>query len=229
LLRIEIVSATRMSKEDFWARSALGQSLTRFQKDKSLVPHIFYENKRGLPELYNERIRANAPDTILVFIHDDVWLDSHFFSELVRDGCSHFDVVGVAGNRRRVPRQPAWYFTKVANDQFVADEEQYLSGAVAHGALPAGTVSYFGPSIEHCELLDGVLLAARCGKLQASKVFFDTRFDFHFYDMDFCRTARTAGLTLGTWPIAITHVSGGAFGSDGWDLKQIEYFMKWGD
>jgi hypothetical protein len=229
LLRIEIVSATRMSQEDFWKLSALGQSLTRLKGDPHLVSHIAYENKRGLPEIYNERIRANAPDTFLVFIHDDVWLDSHFFSELVRDGCSYFDVMGVAGNRRRISRQPAWYFTKVANGKFVPDEAQYLSGAVSHGALPAGSVSFFGPSIEKCELLDGVLLAARCGKLQEAKVFFDPRFDFHFYDMDFCRTARGAGLTLGTWPLAITHVSAGAFGSDRWIDKQFEYFTKWGD
>jgi GT2 family glycosyltransferase len=218
-----------MSKEDFWARSPLGQSLTRLGNDQSLVPHIFYENKRGLPELYNERIRANAPDTFLVFIHDDVWIDTHFFSELVRDGCSYYDVMGVAGNRRRLPRQPAWHFARVVAGEFVWDEREHLSGAVAHGPKPAGEVTFFGPSIEKCELLDGVLLAARCGKLQQANVFFDTRFDFHFYDLDFCRTARTAGLNIGTWPIAITHASPGAFGGDRWVEKEVEYFIKWGD
>lgn len=229
MLRIEIVSATRMSQEEFWAKSALGQSLTRLKMDPHLVAHIAYDNKRGLPEIYNERIRANAPETFLVFIHDDVWIDTHFFSELVRDGCSQFDVMGVAGNRRRIPRQPAWCFSKVVDQKLVIEEQQYLSGAVASGGLPAGTVYFYGPSIEHCELLDGVLLAARCGKLQQANVFFDPRFDFHFYDMDFCRTARGAGLTLGTWPIAITHVSPGEFGSDRWIDKQFEYFTKWGD
>lgn len=218
-----------MSEEDFWKRSALGRSLTRLQYDKSLVPHIAYQNRRGLPDIYNERIRANAPETFLVFMHDDVWLDTHFFSDLVRDGCGYFDVIGVAGNRRRVPGQPGWMFTHGLNGRLVRDEPENLSGAVADGSAPGGEVHYFGPIIERCQLLDGVLLAAQCGKLRQANVFFDPRFDFHFYDMDFCRQASAAGLTLGTWPISIAHESGGAFGSPAWEAKRVEYFKKWYD
>ena len=56
---------------------------------------------------------------------------------------------------------------------------------------------------------------------------FDERFDFHFYDLDFCRTARQAGLSIGTWPIAMTHQSKGAFGSDGWIDGLARYRAKW--
>jgi GT2 family glycosyltransferase len=62
-----------------------------------------------------------------------------------------------------------------------------------------------------CEILDDVLLAIRKSVLMEHDLRFDMRFDFHFYDLDFCREARESGLTLGTWPIAITHQSGGAF------------------
>jgi len=60
-------------------------------------------------------------------------------------------------------------------------------------------------------------------------VLFDPRFDFHFYDMDFCRTARKAGLRLGTWPICLTHQSGGNFASDAWKEKCRLYREKWPD
>ena len=40
----------------------------------------------------------------------------------------------------------------------------------------------------------GSLLAAPCDVLLDNGVFFDDRFNFHFYDMDFCRTAEQLGL-----------------------------------
>jgi hypothetical protein len=33
---------------------------------------------------------------------------------------------------------------------------------------------------------------------------------------------------VGTWPIAVTHVSGGAFGSDAWKHGLELYREKWG-
>jgi GT2 family glycosyltransferase len=45
--------------------------------------------------------------------------------------------------------------------------------------------------------------------------------------MDFCRTARLAGLRLGTWPICLTHQSGGAFGSGRWNAQYRLYQRKW--
>jgi hypothetical protein len=56
---------------------------------------------------------------------------------------------------------------------------------------------------------------------------FDPRFTFHFYDMDFCRSCERAGLSMGTWPIAITHRSTGAFGSPAWQAGYAEYLAKW--
>src|SRR6185312_2426774 len=103
----------------------------------------------------------------------------------------------------------------------------YLSGAVTHGE-PFGPVSSYGPVPAFCQSLDGVFLATRRSTLKRAQVRFDPRFDFHFYDLDFCRTARRQGLTLGTWPIVITHRSAGAFNSPGWKAMSELYFQKWG-
>jgi GT2 family glycosyltransferase len=75
--------------------------------------------------------------------------------------------------------------------------------------------------------MDGVLLAARKRTLVEKSVFFDPRFDFHFYDMDFCRTATARGLAIGTWPIAITHQSEGTLDSI-WLGRYRSYLEKWG-
>lgn len=223
---IEIVSATRRTEADFWSASALGISLRRLGFDRRLVPRIAFENRRGLPEIYNARIDAADAAAHLVFVHDDVWLDDFLITDRVVNGLRNFDVIGVAGNRRRVARQPAWAFV---DDTLTWDTREHLSGAVAHGAQPFGPVSWFGPSTVACELLDGVFLAASTAVLRKHAVRFDPRFAFHYYDMDFCRSARAAGLRLGTWPICITHQSGGAFGMPPWREVQDAYFAKWGD
>ncbi|RZA27464.1 MAG: hypothetical protein EOP92_41730 [Lysobacteraceae bacterium] len=223
---IEIVSATRLSEADFWTRSALGNSLRRLGHDRRLVTRVAFDNRRGLAEVYNARLLAADSAECLVFVHDDVWLDDAFLADRILDGLQRFDVIGVAGNRRRLAGQTAWAFI---DDRFTWDQRANLSGCVGHGKQPFGPLSWFGPSPAECELLDGVLLAARKPALAAASVRFDPRFDFHFYDVDFCRSARAAGLRLGTWPIAITHESGGAFGTAQWNAKRREYLEKWRD
>lgn len=222
---IEIVSATRRSKEDFWEASALGRSLKRLSHDDRLVAHVAYANSRGLPDIYNARIAAPDPRDFLLFIHDDVWIDDASLAERVIDGCAAYDIIGIAGNRRRAQGQPGW---ASAGIPFKWDDKANLSGSVAHGPAPFGKASVFGAAPADCELLDGVLLAARKDTLKRHAVSFDPRFDFHFYDMDFCRLARQKGLRLGTWPLRITHQSSGGMGTPAWVEKYQLYLDKWG-
>jgi GT2 family glycosyltransferase len=151
---------------------------------------------------------------------DDYWL-----SQRLDDGLRAFDVLGVAGNVRITPRQSSWAFT--ANGRW--DKRRNLSGAVCHFDDSNEVVSFYGASNRKCRLLDGILLAAKASVLIDHDLRFDEQFAFHFYDLDFCRTAHGRGLTLGTWPIALTHASGGAFGSPGWERALKLYRRKWPD
>lgn len=224
-LDVEIVSATRYSEADFWAKSALGLSLKRHLKqDARLSAHIAFENSRGLSEVFNDRINQADKDATLVFIHDDVWIDEANFTDVVQKGLEQFDVIGIAGNKRILPNQPAWAFI---DTQFTWDDKANLSGQIAHSKNAFGTVEVFGEAPAACELLDGVFLAAKKSSLDKANVSFDKQFDFHFYDLDFCRTARQAGLTLGTWLIQLTHQSDGAFGTPQWREKHQKYINKW--
>jgi hypothetical protein len=222
---IDIVSATRLPESDFWKQSPLGISLRRLAWDRRLIPRITFGNRRGLPEIYNARISAGDRSGMLVFMHDDVWIDDHFLADRVTEGLRQFDVIGIAGNRRRQQQQPAWAFI---DSRFTWDDHVYLSGSIAHGNQPFGKVSRFGSAPAECELLDGVFIAAKTASLVDNAVSFDPRFDFHFYDMDFCRTARQRELRLGTWPICLTHKSMGTFGSEPWARSYREYLGKWG-
>jgi GT2 family glycosyltransferase len=222
---IEVVSATRVSEADFWSRTPLGVTLQRLMAfDKRIVPMTAVSNSRGLPEVFNDRISASECD-VIVFIHDDALIEDYFFADRVLEGLKHYDVIGVAGNRRRLDGQELWH-TPPGMGTF---DNGFLSGAVAHGNHALGSVMFYGPVPAACEFLDGVLLAARVSRLKECGVKFDSQFTFHFYDLDFCRSARTNGLTLGTWPISLTHAGkGGGFVSDSWRENRDRYFAKWG-
>ena len=221
---IEIISATRQTRDKFFQNTALGKSLLRIGPDSRIIAKIAYENTKGLPEVYNTAIKNADPNSILLFVHDDVWLDDYFIFERISEGLAHFDIIGVAGNKRRVPGQPGWMFLDL---KFTKDTAPNISGAVAHGQAPFGNISRFGPTPTECELIDGVFIATRKQILTQYKLEFDPLFNFHFYDLDFCRSARKLGLSIGTWPIAITHQSGGAFGSAPWLAAYKTYVTKW--
>lgn len=222
-----IISATRASEEAFWASSALGVSLKRhMQQDARIVPYVYYENTRGLSEVFNEAV-AIAPDNALViFAHDDIWLDQNPFVQTVMDGLAAYDVIGVAGTARMLPKQPAWLFTDLA---FTWEQSAFLRGKVAHSEHPFGHNTYFGAEQGDCVLMDGVFMAAYKRTLTQANVRHDPQFDFEFYDLDFCRTATQAGLKLGIWPISLTHQSMGNFGKQRWRDKYQMYLRKWGE
>lgn len=230
--KIRIVCASRKSREEFPIHTALGQSLT-LRVPPAVEVRLFPSNSRGLPQLYNTAIEESRADpAILLFVHDDVYLGDAFWADRLREALSRFDVVGIAGNRRRSARQPSWYFSAIdlAADVFTHDSLENLSGTICHGhgGVPE-RIDRFGPSAQDVKLLDGVFMAARSATLGNKSLRFDDRFEFHFYDMDFCRQAERAGLTLGTWPISITHGSTGSFAGDAWHRGYERYIEKWGE
>jgi glycosyltransferase involved in cell wall biosynthesis len=223
---IEIVAATRSSQEQFWDKSALGISLRRLEHDRRLVPRLAFENRQALPDVYNPWISAGDGNDMIAFMHDDLWIDDFFLADHVIEGLRVYDVIGVAGNRNRVDNQPAWAFSDLSLDW---NNKIGLSGSIGHGDYPFGAIECFGKVPADCEFLDGVFLAAKKAVLRANNLFFDPRFDFHFYDMDFCRSARQCRLKLGTWPICLTHQSGGTFGTEPWMAMYRTYLKKWGN
>ena len=223
---IEIITATRLPAEAFWQTSALGQSLKRVSYDNTLLLGAFFENKRGLSDIYNDCIMSGDANNVIVFIHDDVWIDDCFFSYRILEGLKTYDILGVAGNRRRIPFQPGWGYVDKA---FTLDDRENLSGVLAHGEQPLGQLCFLGTVPKDCELMDGVFLAAKKYTLIKNNLFFDPQFEFHFYDLDFCRNAKKQGLRLGTWPICLTHQSSGSFGEPRWVEQYHQYIKKWGD
>ncbi len=101
-----------------------------------------------------------------------------------------------------------------------------VAPSTRHAGSGAGKLDTFGPTPATVKLLDGVFIAARADSLKQAAVRFDPRFKYHFYDLDFCRQCEAAGLTMGTWPIAISHGSYGSWG-DSWRKARNIYLDKW--
>jgi len=225
-LTFRFVCATREPAEAFLEKTALGRSVAPYLRAPGVELRLFAGNRQGLPRVYNEAIReAEAKPAILIFLHDDIHLCDHFWALHVATGLRTFDVIGLAGNKRRVPRQPSWIFV---DENYTRDAREHLSGVVAHGkGFPPETINAYGAPGQQVKLLDGLFLAVRSDTLLAKRLEFDERFDFHFYDMDFCRQAESRQLRLGTWPISVIHESGGNFSSPGWRAAYSLYLEKW--
>lgn len=229
-MKIFIVCATRLSEVDFYEKSALGQSLKPYiSNDVRLI--VASENQEGLSGIYNRVIETllpvSAADDLFVFCHDDLYVLDFFWIDRLLDGLSRYDVVGVAGSAERLPYQPSWLFSDTS---FQIVNQAQLSGVVGHAAsLPPDCLTVYGPPDQSVELLDGLFLAIQQKSLMNVSVRFDEIFKFHFYDLDFCRTCRVAGLRLGTVALSLVHQSEGNLSSEGWRRAYSDYIKKWGD
>lgn len=222
--QIRFVSATRLTTAEFRRSSLLASSLHRLSQRCHFEADISYENKAGLPEVYNRTLRTCAGDEILVFVHDDCRLEDWFLPERLAEALQQFDIIGLAGNRRRVKRQTAWHWDGIKWDW------QHFSGAVGYMNGTRHEVTHFGDCPAEVKLLDGLFLGAQADVLRGAGVEFDQRFQFHLYDIDFSRTCENAGLRLGTWPIAITHGSPSeGYETPEWLAESRKYLAKWPD
>jgi hypothetical protein len=225
--KFRVVTATRESQQGFFSNTALGRSLAlTVPIHPNVEVRLFANNTAGLPAVYNIALRESASDpAILVFVHDDVYFCDFFWPNHILWGLATFDIIGVAGNRRRLPKQSAW---NTVDDNRTWDDREQLSGVLAHGpTYPPDKLWIFGPPCQEVKLLDGVILAARSETLLAKNVGFDERFDFHFYDMDFCRQAESQKLRMGTWIVSLIHMSLGNSGSPSWKQAYATYLDKW--
>ena len=229
-LPIRVVCASRLSKDQFFSSTSLGKSIELAMEIANVELRLYPENSTGLSELYNYEIdQCIGYPGILVFAHDDILLCDFFWTERIREGLEKFDIVGVVGNVRRVPKQPSWAFVDRVDGRFSWDTPSNLSGACAHGTTlpPIGGLFTFGPVWQECKLLDGLLLAFESEILINSNLRFDENFKYHFYDLDFCRQAEIKNLTMGTIPLSVAHESVGNLSSEEWIHSYQTYLNKW--
>lgn len=225
-LQVIVVCATRLSEEGFFSKTATGRSIHSMLAVSDVKVRLFPNNTKGLGEIYNLAIEEMLHEqAILVFMHDDIWFTDFFWADRIRQGLGKYEIVGLIGNKRRVSRQPNWAFLSANLDW---DSTSNLSGSIGHGkSFPPPILNNFGPTDQNCKLLDGVLMAVKCETLSTKRLKFDSQFEFHFYDLDFCRQAEQLNIEMGTVSISVLHESGGDFRSAAWGNAYSKYLSKW--
>lgn len=189
------VIATQKTQEEFNKTSQIALFL-----DKSgyrTKAKVFFENKKGLPELYNIFLTENNKDKKIIFVHDDVLVEDLFFEEKLDLAFEKFDIVGLAGSKKcDLAQPPAWHL--------MSDRSEHL-GEVAHSKDKVVWTTCFGPTNGRALVLDGLFLAVNVKKLLETNTKFDERFKFHHYDITFCLKANKNKLKMGVAPIKVTH------------------------
>ena len=219
-MTLRLISASRLDQAAFAEQSLLGQSL-QHPAHADLPRTIQTCNSTGLPELYNQALH-NCSEDILLFCHDDLALPSEPLEPLVRPQLERFAIAGLCGNTRDQghlswhwrPNGEGWDFP-------------YLRGAISTLADSTKRRDVFGTNNSPVQLIDGVLIAVQRQQLLDHGVGFDSRFQFHFYDLDLCRTARRQGLTIGVIRLDCIHASGGDYGSAAWREEAERFCQKW--
>jgi hypothetical protein len=219
------VSATRETNAGFFQNTALGRSISLYSLP-NVELRLFECNTVGLPRLYNRAIEESKDSSvILVFIHDDVHLCDFFWPARMSAALDRFEIIGVAGNTRRVPRQPSW---ALIDENLTLDTPEYFSGVVGQGdGFPPRSIDFFGDPGQEVKLLDGLMLASHSSTLISRGLRFDERFDFHFYDLDFCRQADLLKIKMGTCAVSLVHQSTGNLNSEEWRSAYVKYLEKW--
>jgi GT2 family glycosyltransferase len=225
--KIKMIVASQLSETEFREKSLTAKSLLKYA-DPNLHVIVATNNYTSLGTIYNSVIEQHKDDpAILVFIHDDVLLLDYHWPLRIKESLKKYDVVGIAGSKIRFPYQQGWGHKSIGDNPIWADSKD-VSGIVGHGSdWDSMNLTYFGELDQEVKLLDGVLLAVHSDTLHRTNVRFDPQFDFHFYDMDFCRSVEQANLRMGTCPLAIMHAGKGSFASDPWQKLYSKYIEKW--
>ncbi len=223
--KIRFVVATRVSDDEFFLNTLTGKSLKMYE-GLGFELDLYHSNITGLPVVYNQSIeKAKSNPAILIFVHDDVFFLDFWWIKKIRDALKVFDIAGVAGNIRRLPGQPTWCH----KDKNFNYDDGFMSGAIGKGSgFPPDMLCVYGPSPLEVKLIDGVFIACHSDTLLANNIYFDPLFDFHYYDLDFCRSAEIKNLKIGTVEISLIHESGGSDSPD-WKNSMTTYFNKWGN
>ena len=218
-LNYKIVVATPFSKEKFENESKIFVSLERFKRICEI--DVIYENKKGLPEVYNSFINLSNKDKKIIFVHDDLIIEDLFFFEKMEDAFTLYDIVGLAGSKScdLNSKTPAWHLMSQRKDHV---------GEVAHSDMKSFWTTVFGPTPSRALILDGLFIGVDVNKLLESNTKFDEDFSFHHYDITFCLNANKNKLKMGVYPIKVTHYGlGNSMLSKEWQESALKFSEKY--
>jgi len=201
--KILVVSCTQYDK----SRSPhilIYKSLELLKHDVDLKIH--YENKTGLPAVYNTYINTKTAKKydIVLFVHDDVYIDDLKLRGKLYQAIENYDIIGLAGCLSPRIKKPAlWHMMSDRSNWrgFVAH--------VNHNDISTIQMTSFGITPSRVTMIDGLFMAVNLKKALAVGWKFNEQYDFHHYDLSSCLDANKLKLKLGVIPLSVIHSSPG--------------------
>jgi hypothetical protein len=216
---ITLACATPHTESSFIRETFLGRSLIRLGPLRNGWDlRITYENRAGLPVVYNESLKVADPDKPLVFLHDDVSIQDLYFADKLVLALRNFDLVGIAGGNPPGAAPKVWYDIKTRSWP-MKGLVPHTSRAQPEAETLASMIMNYGPTPGACEFIDGLAMAMIPKRILEANLAFDPRFDFHHYDLDFSKQARLRNLRVGTWPLWLVHSGASGAIEAGWQAS----------
>ncbi len=213
------IIATPKSEEEFRKKSQMSFFIDKMTTIKKIQYTVIFNNKEGLPKVYNKFINEKYKNQKLIFIHDDVIIEDLFWEEKLTIAFEKYDIVGLAGSKKCNLNSPmmAWHLMCNRED---------MVGEVAHSKDKKFWTTIFGPTDSRALIIDGLFMAVNVKRLLETNTKFDENFDFHHYDISFCLRANQNKLKMGVYPIKVTHYGlGDSMNSENWK-NSSEKFKK---
>lgn len=202
-MNFAIFSCTKNTKEE----TPLFKSCNKILKHSNVsFDLVFKENNTdGLSKCYNEFLNNSKQKyDIIVFIHDDVYLDDCFIFRKLLQLHKNYDIIGLAGGVNMQIKEPAlWHI-------MCGGFGPNLRGVVSHFYNNAAIATTpFGPTPAPVDVIDGLFMSVNTKALVNKKWQFNENYNFHHYDISSCIDAKKAGLTIGVGPVWAIHQSPG--------------------
>lgn len=163
-----------------------------------------------------------------IFSHDDAILKSNNINSLLLTMAKQgADIVGVAGNTQIPKLDPGYWWDGLVTGEFRG------AGAVIHRTPETDNMFHiesYGPYPQQVTSLDGVWIAVRTACLKNINLRFDadTYPGYHYYDVDFCATARSLGLNIWVGGILLLHDKWGKGIEDpSFEIHKELFIKKW--
>jgi hypothetical protein len=208
------VVATQYNEVDFWEKSQIAISLDKSGYRNNCT--VFFENKEGLPKIYNQFFIEENKIKRIIFVHDDVLIEDLFWEEKLNLAFERYDIVGLAGSKKcDLTKPPAWHL--------MSDRQDHV-GEVAHSHDKVVWTTVFGKSDSRALVLDGLFLAINMEKVLQTPLKFDESFNFHHYDITFCLNANHFKLKMGVTPIRVVHFGlGDSMNTEDWQRSSLAF------
>lgn len=197
--RIYLVTATRAKTEEEFKKRPVAKSLDKLCSMYDTTQFDFdvvKDNKEGLSTVYNRYLTEEYKNDIVLFVHDDLIIDTLFLVEHLRK--SPYVVTGLAGARSvdLMTDKCAWHLMS-KRDQQLGEVKHIRDGIIWS--------SVFGPTVGQVAVLDGLFLAVNVEEILKTEARFNTTFNWHHYDIAFGQECFKHNVTMGVLPINVIH------------------------